>query len=413
MARRRRWFELCLLVGGCVLAALIAWSIPASGDYWPGGLVLGDSNAAPAIEALAHGHLGAYAVNQPLMGLVSLLVRVPAVLVAEARPGHPLLEYRLGVVLCLTSVPLLAIWLSRLAPGRQWKAICALLCVLLIAGSNRIDAIRAGHPEEILTAVLGVAAVIAAQRQRPLWAGLMLGLAIGTKPWAVLAALPVFTVLEHGRWRAFAVTASVSALALIAAMVDPSAFLARARGIGGMHLVNPYSLWWQLGSNVPGSLLPARMLPPGLTRTSGLVLATGALSAAVIAYGLARDKLRPAHPLALLAALWLMRALADPHPNDYYYVPFLVAVAVWEVYSLRRVPLLAVLGGALLRVTYELPFYRPGWPNTFLLVWTLVFGTYLAGRAFGHRGGRPASVHLTGRYFNWLIRPVDLSIEDA
>src|ERR1700676_3142606 len=103
MAGRRPRLQLCLVAGGCLLAALIAWSTPTSGDYWPGGQVLGDSNPAPAIEALAHGHLGAFVANQPVMGLVSLLLRLPAAAVAHAKPGHPLLEYRLGVVLCLSS----------------------------------------------------------------------------------------------------------------------------------------------------------------------------------------------------------------------------------------------------------------------------------------------------------------------
>ena len=126
-----------------------------------------------------------------------------------------------------------------------------------------------------------------------------------------------------------------------------------------------------------------------------------------------RGRRQLSNPLALLAALFLVRALADPHPNDYYYVPFLIAVAGWETYSLRRLPALALLATALLRVTYELPFFEPAWPNTFLLVWCALFGTYLTGRAFGRATGRPAFVHLTGRYFNWWPRPVDLRIDDA
>ena len=412
MVRRARWFELGLLVGGVLLAALIAWSTPGSGDYLPGGPVGGDSNGAPAIAGLAHGHFGAYLNNQPFMGLVSLLLRVPAVRIAQAFPSHRLLEYRLGVLLCLTALPVLAVWLSRQASQREWKAMCALVGVLLIGAPVTVDAIHAGHPEEVLTAVLGVAGVIAAQRGRELWSGALLGLAIGTKPWAVLVAVPVFLALPAGRWKAASAAGAVGGLALIGAMLDPSAFLARSRDLGSMHLVNPYSLWWQLGSNMPHSLVPSRLLPLGLTRSSALILALGAVTLAASAWGVSRGSLRPPHPLALLAALWLARVLADPHPN-YYYVPFVIALAVWEVYSLRRVPLLAVLGVALLRVTYELPFHQPGWPNTFLLVWTLLFGTYLVGRAFGQRGGRPAFVHLTTRYFNWLIREVDLRIEDA
>ena len=413
MALRRRGFELCLVAGGCALAVLIVWSNTGSGDYWPGGQVLGDSNAAPGIEALAHGHLAAYAANQPLMGLVSLVLRVPAVLVAQAFPGHHLLEYQLGAVLCLLSAPVLVVWLSRLGSGRQWKAVCLLLLVVVVAGPFKIDAVRAGHPEEVMTAVLAAAAVIAAERQRPGWAGSILGLAVGTKPWAVLAALPVLLALSRDRWKAASAAVVVGGIAMLGALADPSIFLARARGLGSMHLVNPYSLWWQVGHDVPGALVPARMLPLGITRSTGLVFATGSMAAVAVSWGLRRRTSRLTQPLALLAVLWLVRAVADPHPNDYYYVPFLIGVAVWETYSLRRLPLLAVLGAALLMVTYRLPFFQPAWPNTFLLVWTATIGIYLVRRAFGRQSGRPAFVHLRGRNFNVRGGPVDLKVEDA
>jgi hypothetical protein len=413
MVRRQRLFEICLVIGGCLIAVLVAWTTPTTGDYWPGGQVLGDSNPAPAIAALAHGHLGAYLANQPLMGLVSLLLRVPAVLAAPATPGHPLLEYRLGVVLCLLSAPALVVWLSRLDGRRQWKAICALLCVLLLAGPGKIDAVRAGHPEEVLTAVLAVAAVIAAQRGRAVWAGLFLGLAFGTKPWAVLAALPVFLALPGDRWKAAAMAVGVGGLAEIAAIAQPSTFVGRARGLGAMHLVNPYSLWWQLSSDNARSAVPARMLPLGLSRSSGLFMATGAAAAVAVGWGVMRRAGRLSNPLALLAILWMVRALADPHPNDYYYVPFLIALAVWEVYSLQRIPVLAVAAAGLLWLTYQLPFYEPTWPNSFLILWTLGLGVYLTRWAFAPAISRPRFVHPVRRSFNWWPFPVDLRIDDA
>jgi len=51
--------------------------------------------------------------------------------------------------------------------------------------------IAVGHPEEVLASTLGAAAVIAAGYRRPGLAGVTLGLAIGTKQWALLAAPPV------------------------------------------------------------------------------------------------------------------------------------------------------------------------------------------------------------------------------
>ncbi len=89
-------------------------------------------------------------------------------------------------------------------------------------------------------------------------------------------------------------------------------------------------MWWQLGSNLPGSGLPARILPLGLTRSSALFLATGAAVLAATGWGLEPAGSRLSQPLALLAGLWLVRVVADPHPNYYYFVPFLIAVGVWE-----------------------------------------------------------------------------------
>ena len=53
------------------------------------------------------------------------------------------------------------------------------------------EAIRLGHPEELLGGALCVGAVLAALRGRTLPAAVLLGLALATKQWAVIAVLPV------------------------------------------------------------------------------------------------------------------------------------------------------------------------------------------------------------------------------
>lgn len=389
MSRRHLRFDAGLFVFGCLLAGLVAWMSPTTGDYWPGGHVLGDGNPAPAIAALAQGHFGAYLVNQPVMGLVSILLRVPAALLVHTRPGHPLLEYRVGTVLCLCPAAVLAAWLARLDGRREWKAVCALLCLLVIAGPVTVAAINSGHPEEVLAAVLAIAAVIAAQRQRQWWAGVMLGLAIGTKQWAILAALPVFMRLDRGRWKAAAVAAAAVSATEIGAIVDPSVFLSRAGGLGALHVVNPYNLWWQLGSQLPSTSSPVRILPLGLTRSSATLLVTGLGAAAATGWWLRRPTARLSDPLALLAALLLLRVVGDPYANFYYFAPCLIAATAWEAYSLRRPPLLGSLGAALVIGTYDLPLSEPALANAFLVAWTLGAGAYLAGRAFSGRTSGP------------------------
>jgi hypothetical protein len=52
-------------------AAALSAVVPGAGDY--------DHDAAAPLDQLARGHVGAFLADQPLMGLVSLLLRAPAV----------------------------------------------------------------------------------------------------------------------------------------------------------------------------------------------------------------------------------------------------------------------------------------------------------------------------------------------
>ena len=61
---------------------------------------------------------------------------------------------------------------------------------LLLLAPAMLDAIRFGHPEEALGAVLCIVAVLLAGENRSTAAGLVLGLAIINKPWGVLALPP-------------------------------------------------------------------------------------------------------------------------------------------------------------------------------------------------------------------------------
>src|SRR2546423_14024097 len=75
-------------------AAVVALAQPSLGDYIEANTSNPD-NAAPAIHALIHGHIGPVPSVQPVMGPVSILIRAPF-----AAPGPPLggrtPEYRPG-----------------------------------------------------------------------------------------------------------------------------------------------------------------------------------------------------------------------------------------------------------------------------------------------------------------------------
>src|SRR6202035_2924123 len=71
-------------------------------------------------------------------------------------------------------------------------------------------ALQDGHPEELLGAVLCVAAVLAAQRRHAGWAGLLLRLALLNQEWALLAIAPVLVALPAYRWRTLALAGTIA-----------------------------------------------------------------------------------------------------------------------------------------------------------------------------------------------------------
>lgn len=244
--RDRLTFVLGAVLSAVACTALV-WAViraHGTGDYELHGLIAGD-NAAPAVDALVHGHLAAMVHVQPLMGLVSLLWRAPFAGLATWLGGGERLVYGVGCAVCLLPAAALAGWLVRRAASAKELAAAAAAAALIVAGPATLHAVRIGHPEEVLVTVLATGAVICAAADRRGWAAVLLGLAIGTKQWALLAAPCVLLALPDAR---SAVAAKAGLVALPAAgllpLASPAAF-ARADGyIGGLTFVNPFSIWW-------------------------------------------------------------------------------------------------------------------------------------------------------------------------
>jgi hypothetical protein len=389
-----------LLAAGSLLicsavAADVALSAASSGDYVIHGLVDGD-NAGPAINALVHGNLAGFAAHQPVMGPVSLLLRAPFAALAGSLGGGNLLTYRLGALACLLPVAAFAAWLIYSCVSgerRDWSSpvagIAAAIAVfVLLEGPATRAAIRLGHPEEPLTAMLATAAVVAAIRGRSGWAGLLIGVAIATKAWALIAVPPVLAGLPAQRRRAVTIAAAVAAV-LIApgAIANPSALLASGSRLAGRNLVNPFSLWWPLGRpfsvlGAPSSLV--RQLPYGFTRLglAGLLLA-GGLATAAFTRIKERGWVQLRDPLALLALLGLVRCIGDPLPQEYYYAAALIPLAVWEVVSMRRFPLVTALAAAYVAaIPGAMAHLGPEAASAVSLISGLALASYLAYRVF-------------------------------
>jgi len=240
-----------------------------------------------------------------------------------------MLQYRLGTIICLLPLAVLAVVLGRRRPALTVAVPAALL---LLAGPATLSAVGSGHPEELLAAALATGAVLLARSERPLAAGACLGLAVATKQWALIALVPMLITLRS-RQLAAAGAAVFTAGLLIAPgpLLDSHAYAAASRAVGDTHFVNRLSGWWILSVHtaVPA---PVRALPWGLTRTVALFVPLALLSAGALAVR-ARWGERPGDGLALLAVLALVRCLADAGPLEYSFAPLLAALVAWRWWS--------------------------------------------------------------------------------
>ena len=180
---------------------VIAW-LGVHGWSWPDW----QSEARPAVGALLAGHLSQFLRIAPVYG-GSLILRAPFVMLTKLWGGGELSIYGASAAPCLMALGALGVWLTArmrsLGRSRGARALALMLCV---ANPLTLPALQIGHPEELLGAVLCIAAVLCAMHDRPTWAAVLLGLAIANKEWAVLAVGPVLLGLDRARLRALVVT---------------------------------------------------------------------------------------------------------------------------------------------------------------------------------------------------------------
>ena len=315
-----------------------------------------DVEARPAFDALLAGHFSQFLHLAPAYG-GSLLLRAPFVLVTKLWGGGELSTFRAAAAPCLAAGALLGLWLAahiRAAGRTRLEAMLALL--LCIATPTALAALRYGHPEEILGGVLCVAAVIAATRDRPIWAGVLLGLAVANKDWALVAAGPVLIALPDRRPRALLAAAVVAAAVLAPfALAGSSAVVGQVKGTGTQTgaLFNPWQAWWFLGSHahrvvgLSGAVKVGYRSPPGWIETVAhpLIVAITVPLTLLCLWLRRRRHSRPPHEaLLLLMLVLLLRFALDPWDISYYAIPFLLALVTWETLARDRLPVFALAG---------------------------------------------------------------------
>lgn len=370
-----------------------------------------DNEAAGAYGALIDGDVGGFFSRVPAYG-GSLVLRAPFAAAVAALGGGELAVYRAVSIPGLLAVAVLGVVLVRRMGERgRSTGARALVLALCVVNPITIRALEIGHPEELLCAALAIGAVLAAIDGRAALSAVLLGLAIATKSWAVLAIGPVLLALPARRMLVLTGAGAVT-LAVLAPIVllgsEGATTLVKGASTTG-HIFVPWQLFWFLGETghvvIGGDGMPkpaGYRVPPGwlspLTHPLiALLVVPLSLCWARVHRGLPR--FGGEQVLLLLALLLLLRCVLDPWNVFYYELPFLLALLAWEALCRpARPPVLALAASAVVWLTFE---KAPAWLSpdmqcVLFLAWALPLAAWLArmalrpGPARAQRRAQPA-----------------------
>jgi glycosyl transferase family 87 len=324
------------------------------------------------IDALVRGDWKEFFANQPLMGSLSLFLRAP--FVAPVFDSSVPTVYWVGALPCVLALLALAIWLLREMQRRgRSDAEQAMAGAVLILSPLSVRALHWGHPEELLGAALCVGAVIVASRGRGILAGLLLGCAIATKQWAVLAALPALVAAPAPSRVKLVGASAVVAVAFTAPMLignpdrfmlvqtaassaDPQYVLDGSGGspLPGSH-VTPNNVYLPFAFTHEADLGTIYLQSPVIGRLAHPLIILIALPLTLLLWRRRQGQPSVREALLLLALLFLARCVFDPMSLDYYHVPFLVALGAAGALGGVREARLALFATTGLAIAYATP----------------------------------------------------------
>ena len=384
MFERLRGESLIWLValGGAALMAWLGLQDFAFSDY--------DVEVSAAFRSLIAGDVAGFLAQVPAYG-GSLVLRAPLAAATAALGGGELAVYRAVSIPGLLALSFLAVVLARRMSARGASTgACVLVVALCASNPLTLRALQIGHPEELLCAAFAIGAVLAAARDRTLLAGVLLGLAIGTKAWAVLAIGPVLLALPRRRLLVLALAGGVTGLViaplLFAGSADQIVHGARQTGI----LFNPWQIWWPLGDVVnigyDGLAKPgARYAPGWLSQLTHPLIAAMVVPLSLAWWRRRRhETLGGEQLLGLLALLLLLRCVLDPWNTVYYQLPFLLALLAWEALCRTwQPPVLTLVATVATWVTFQtLAQQDPNLLCAVFLAWALPLVAWLARACF-------------------------------
>jgi hypothetical protein len=379
---RSEWLLWLVALAGIALLAWLGLQDFAFTDY--------DTEASAAFRTLSAGDVSGFLAQVPAYG-GSLVLRAPLAAATAALGGGELAVYRAVSIPGLLALAVLAIVVARrMAERGSPRATQVLVVALCACNPIALRALQIGHPEELLCAVLAIGAVLAGARDRPLLAGLLLGLAIATKAWAVLAIGPVLLALPRRRLLALALASGVTGVVMAPLLLAGSA-AAIVHGTRQTGVVfNPWQLWWPLGDVVnvgydglarPGGRFAPAWLSP---------LTHPLIGALVVPLSLAWRRRRGAERpggeqlLGLLALALLLRCILDPWNTVSYELPFLLALLSWEALCRDwQPPVLTLAASIATWLTFEtLKAQDPNLLCALYLAWALPLAGWLAHTCF-------------------------------
>jgi hypothetical protein len=356
------------------------------------------TDAGPPIDALIHGRLGDFFAARPAMGPFSLIFRAPfaaiSLITGGGGPGDDYLwAYRFGVMPVIVAAGLVGLLLVREMErrGRPWQQRLVLAALFTI-NPVALRAVHFGHPEEILGGTLVVVAVLAALRERTVLVGVLLGLALATKQWALLAVVPTALALGWARLRKpLAVIGGLATLVLVPMVAAGAGTLIKTNTTLLFDIRNqfvlPASIWWPFTHDLAASTDTGKnQIPEWLGLAAHpLILVVGVALPLILAR---RVRQAPAERIfPLLALIFLLRCMLDPVDSSWYHVPFFMSLVAADALSGKVMPTLAATFFLQLMLVLRT---SPAALCAVYLAWTIPFVVYLFLRASGNRLEAPA-----------------------
>jgi hypothetical protein len=355
---RFEWRHAALAVLGLLAVVALDWHRGNIADY--------RTEAAPAVNALARLDFHSAIAHQANMGPFSVILRAPLAALTHALGAGEAVTYRIGAIPCIAAGGLFGLALVRWFPKAENSSA---LIVLAVATPAAAEALRYGHPEEILGAAMSVGAVVASFRGKYFWAAVLLGCALATKQWALLAIGPA--MLAAGRrnwWRVAAGPCAVAGLFVLPyAIANWQRFEAATREAASAPTIPLYQSWWYPRGHYLSYDLAQKTKP-------AIVLSAIPLTLLALSRRRAADSALP-----LLALLFLLRCTIDPQTQYYYHVPLLLTLLAWDVRVRRTLPWTNLATIAALIVTNNYLAADKGWhrASEFYFLWTVALAAYL------------------------------------